>query len=101
MVLKTSGRKVSEELSNGWVRLATPNPTDQSLEEGQILHTSQVMQWEVYSTVYEYYQLKKFHSDKRTLYMIAIPLDHDMSALCFMSLDRFQRLLVYSIRELE
>ena len=39
-------------------------------EVGQILHTSQLMQWEVYDTIYEYYQLKNSFTEIReqTLY---------------------------------
>ena len=33
--------------------------------------------------------------------MISVPLGHEMFAPCFMSLDMFQCLLVYSLRELE
>ena len=33
--------------------------------------------------------------------MISIPLEHEIFASCFMSLDMFQCLLVYSVWELE
>ena len=77
-------------------------PCWQIPEVGQILHPSQVMQWQVCDTIYEYYQLKTVSQrSENRLYMVAIPLDHEMCALCFMSLDTFPCLLVYSIRELE
>ena len=33
--------------------------------------------------------------------MISVPLDHEIFAYCFASLDMFQYLLVYSVWELE
>ena len=41
------------------------------------------------------------HSDENRLCMVSIPLDYEIFAPCFMSLDMFQGLLGYTLRELE
>ena len=101
MVLKTSGWKVSEEASNGWISWQHPslltNPwsgtNTPSLPGNATASVWHCLWMLLVKTVSQ-------RSENR-LYMAAMPLDHEMCALCFMSLDTFPCLLVYSIRELE